>query len=79
MLENKANPNWCYHNKFTPILLAYNLNKAWVNHFIDAGAGEKPCDRHILTEVLSCAIFKNDLSTVQLLLKKYPQLIQKRT
>ncbi|ETW53064.1 hypothetical protein PFUGPA_04690 [Plasmodium falciparum Palo Alto/Uganda] len=77
LLENKANPNWCYHNKFTPILLAYNLNKAWVNHFIDAGAGEKPCDRHILTEVLSCAIFKNDLSTVQLLLKKYPQLIQK--
>ncbi|KJP85761.1 hypothetical protein AK88_04577 [Plasmodium fragile] len=77
LLENKANPNWCYHNKFTPILLAYNLNKAWVNHFIDAGAGEKPCDRHILTEVLSCAIFKNDLSTVQLLLKKYPQLLQK--
>ncbi|CRH00867.1 ankyrin-repeat protein, putative [Plasmodium relictum] len=77
LLENKADPNWCYHNKFTPILLAYNLNKAWVNHFIDAGAGERLCDRHILTEVLSCAIFKNDLATVQLLLKKYPQLLQK--
>ncbi|SCN61259.1 conserved Plasmodium protein, unknown function [Plasmodium chabaudi adami] len=77
LLEKKANPNWCYHNKFTPILLAYNLNKAWVNHFLDAGAGEKACDRHILTELISCAIFKKDLSTVQLLLKKYPQLLQK--
>lgn len=77
LLENKADPNWTYHNKFTPIMLAYNLNKAWVNHFLDAGAGEKLCDRHILTEVLSCAIFKNDLITVQLLLKKYPQLLQK--
>lgn len=55
--------------------LAYQLNSAWLPHFLDAGAGSSKNKRWVLTEVLSCAIAKNDLVSVEVLVRKYPDLL----
>ncbi|PFH33286.1 ankyrin repeat-containing protein [Besnoitia besnoiti] len=74
-LEAGADPNWKGHNSYTPTLLAYQLNSAWLPHFLDAGAGNAKNRRWVLTEVLSCAIAKNDLVAVELLVRKFPDLL----
>ncbi|CBZ52827.1 putative ankyrin repeat-containing protein [Neospora caninum Liverpool] len=76
-LEAGADPNWKGHNSYTPTLLAYQLNSAWLPHFLDAGAGIPKSRRWVLTEVLSCAIAKNDLVSVELLVRKFPDLLSR--
>ncbi|KYF41470.1 ankyrin repeat-containing protein [Toxoplasma gondii ARI] len=76
-LEARADPNWKGHNSYTPTLLAYQLNSAWLPHFLDAGAGIPKSRRWVLTEVLSCAIAKNDLVSVELLVRKFPDLLSR--
>lgn len=76
-LEKGGNPNWNTYNKYTPTLLAYQLNSAWLPHFLEANAGYPINMRWVLTEIMSCAIMKTDLNSVKLLIKKYPDLLHK--
>eukprot|EP00921_Rhytidocystis_pertsovi_P026509 GHVQ01042766.1.p1 GENE.GHVQ01042766.1~~GHVQ01042766.1.p1 ORF type:complete len:900 (-),score=120.62 GHVQ01042766.1:3983-6682(-) len=76
-LEAGADPNWKSYTKFTPTMLAYQLNGAWLPHFIEAGAGTPIEKRWVLTEVLGCAIMKNDLESAKTLCSSYPDLINR--
>eukprot|EP00922_Rhytidocystis_sp_ex-Travisia-forbesii_P012745 GHVS01019174.1.p1 GENE.GHVS01019174.1~~GHVS01019174.1.p1 ORF type:complete len:1068 (-),score=194.80 GHVS01019174.1:109-3312(-) len=76
-LEAGADPNWKSHTKFTPTMLAYQLNSAWLPHFIEAGAGHPVVRRWVLTEVMGCAVMKNDLESVKVLCSAYPDLLER--
>lgn len=75
-LESGADPNWNANNKYTPTLLAYQINSAWLPHFLEANAGFGN-KRWVLTEIMSCAIMKCDIQSVMILIKKYKDLLHK--
>ncbi|KAF8822705.1 ankyrin repeat-containing protein [Cardiosporidium cionae] len=74
-LSRGADPNWSSPAKFTPALLAYQLNPAWLERFLAAGAGAPKSKRWVTTELLCCAIAKGDLKSIQLLVEKFPDLL----
>lgn len=57
--------------------MAYQLSPHWLPLFLSAGAGTPKSKRSVLTDVLSCAVGKNDLPSVQLLIEKHPDLMNR--
>lgn len=75
LLDNGADPNWRFQLKLTPTLIAYRLDPSWLEIFIKFGAGTPRENRWVLTEVLSCAITKNDITSAKYLIDLFPDLL----
>nr|PVC51275.1 ankyrin repeat containing protein [Theileria orientalis] len=77
LLEKGADPNWKYKHRSTPTLLGYQQDPKVLNLFLDFGAGETSDKRWVLVQVLACAIVKDDLDTVELLVTRFPDLVER--
>ncbi|UKK02814.1 ankyrin repeat containing protein [Theileria orientalis] len=77
LLEKGADPNWKYKHRSTPTLLGYQQDPKVLNLFLDFGAGETSDKRWVLVQVLACAIVKDDLETVELLVTRFPDLVER--
>ncbi|KAL8452264.1 hypothetical protein Emed_001425 [Eimeria media] len=77
ILKAGGDPNSRGHNSYTPTLMAYQLNSKWLPLFLEAGAGTQKSKRWVLTDVLSCAVAKNDVVSIQMLIDKYPDLMNR--
>lgn len=77
LLERGADTNWLYHGRITPTLISYQNNPKWLPIFLKYGAGRTPKKRSLLSDVMSCAIDRDDLESVSLLLDAYPDLIDR--
>ncbi|CDJ64382.1 ankyrin repeat-containing protein, putative [Eimeria necatrix] len=77
ILKAGGDPNSRGHNSYTPTLMAYQLNPNWLPLFLEAGAGAEKGKRWVLTDVLSCAVAKNDVESIELLIEKYPDLMNR--
>ncbi|CDI78305.1 ankyrin repeat-containing protein, putative [Eimeria acervulina] len=77
ILKAGGDPNSRGHNSYTPTLMAYQLNPKWLPLFLEAGAGAEKGKRWVLTDVLSCAVAKNDVESIGLLIDKYPDLMNR--
>lgn len=77
ILNAGGDPNSRGHNSYTPTLMAYQLNPKWLPLFLEAGAGAQKPKRWVLTDVLSCAVAKNDIVSIGLLIDKYPDLMNR--
>ncbi|XP_026193477.1 ankyrin repeat domain-containing protein 17 [Cyclospora cayetanensis] len=77
ILKAGGDPNSRGHNSYTPTLMAYQLNPKWLPLFLESGAGAEKGKRWVLTDVLSCAVAKNDIDSIGLLIDKYPDLMNR--
>ncbi|ORM39986.1 Kelch domain-containing protein 4 [Babesia sp. Xinjiang] len=77
LLENGADPNWCYHGRVSTTMLAYSNDSKWLPVFVKYGAGRPANKRFVLTDVLSCAIMRDDLDSVIVLVDSYPDLLNR--
>ncbi|AFZ81299.1 ankyrin repeat domain-containing protein [Theileria equi strain WA] len=75
LLEAGADPNWKYHHRSTPTLIAYQYNSSWLETFLDYGAGSPLGKRWVIADVLSCSISKGDIATISLLVERFPNIL----
>ncbi|KAK2196526.1 bifunctional Ankyrin repeat-containing domain superfamily/Ankyrin repeat/Leucine-rich repeat domain superfamily [Babesia duncani] len=76
LLKHGANPNWCFHRRSSPTLVAYQSNPQLLETFLKYGAGTPKDKRWVLVEVMGCAAARGDLESIELLIKRYPELIE---
>ncbi|KAL8429360.1 hypothetical protein Efla_001198 [Eimeria flavescens] len=77
ILKAGGDPSTRGHNSYTPTLMAYQLNPKWLPLFLEAGAGAQKSKRWVLTDVLSCAVAKNDVVSIGMLIDRYPDLMNR--
>ncbi|EAN31961.1 Ankyrin repeats (3 copies) family protein [Theileria parva strain Muguga] len=77
LLEYGADPNWKYRHRSTPTLLGYQQDSKILETFIEYGAGKSSDKRWVLVQVLACAIVKNDSETIEMLVSRFPDLVER--
>uniref|UniRef100_A0A3B0NIY2 Ankyrin repeats (3 copies)/Ankyrin repeat/Ankyrin repeats (Many copies), putative n=1 Tax=Theileria annulata TaxID=5874 RepID=A0A3B0NIY2_THEAN len=77
LLQYGADPNWKYRHRSTPTLLGYQQDSKILETFIEYGAGKSSDKRWVLVQVLACAIVKNDCETIEMLITRFPDLVER--
>eukprot|EP00916_Digyalum_oweni_P014434 GHVL01023674.1.p1 GENE.GHVL01023674.1~~GHVL01023674.1.p1 ORF type:complete len:680 (+),score=126.58 GHVL01023674.1:307-2346(+) len=77
LLKKGADVNWHDANRYSPPLVAYQQSPSSLPQFLSYGAGKDPQHRWILSDILTCAILKNDIKTVSLLIDMYSDLLHR--
>lgn len=77
LLQYGGNPNFSTASSYTPTLVAYQHHRNTLISFLEHGAGQNLAYRWTITDVLTCAILKGDVPCVEVLIDRFPDLLQR--